>query len=333
MKWGLIGASTIASQFMINAIRSVDAGTVKWVMSGSQEHGERYAQDHAIDNATTELDQMLQDPQLDAVYISSTNEKHCAQAMSAIKAGKHVLCEKPLAITLDQAVTMVRAAKQAGVVFATNHHLRNAGTHLAIRDLVRSGRIGNLLSMRIFHAVSLPENLRGWRINNVQAGGGVIPDIIVHNADTARFHLDEDPAAVVAISGTSGLGDGVEDSVMTAWTMPSGVMVLAHASFTHQFAETGLEIYGTTGSIRAKGIMTQRPIGSISLTDAEGSHPVSYSDHELYTRAVRLFGEAVTGGGRPGADGVDGIKSLAVALAVREAANSGAKVSVDYGGY
>jgi 1,5-anhydro-D-fructose reductase (1,5-anhydro-D-mannitol-forming) len=66
--------------------------------------------------------------------------------MAAIAAGKHVLCEKPLAMTVRDAVTMVRAAKEAGIVFGTNHHLRNAGSHMAIRDLIADGRIGEVLS-------------------------------------------------------------------------------------------------------------------------------------------------------------------------------------------
>ena len=90
----------------------------------------------------------------------------------AIAASKHVLCEKPLAMTPAEAAEMVRAAEAAGVVFATNHHLRNAGAHLAIRDLIATGRIGRVLSLRVFHAVHLPPHLQGWRINNAGAGGG-----------------------------------------------------------------------------------------------------------------------------------------------------------------
>jgi 1,5-anhydro-D-fructose reductase (1,5-anhydro-D-mannitol-forming) len=219
------------------------------------------------------------------------------------------------------------------VVFATNHHLRNAGSHLAIQELISSGAIGDVLSVRVFHAVNLPESLRGWRINDKDAGGGVIADIIVHDADTVRFHLSEDPVDVVAMAAATGLGEGVEDSVMTIWRMPSGAMVQAHASFTHKFTETGIEIYGTEGTIRGPGIMTQRPAGTVELINSEGSHAVPFSDHGLYMRAVRKFEKSVSEGAKPAADGIDGIKSLAVALSVLEAAASGNTVSVDYAGY
>mgnify|MGYP000657489840 CR=1 FL=1 len=331
MRWGLIGASNIAANHMIGAIRGA-GGDIRSVLSASPERAESYAAAHGVPRGTADLETLLAEDDLDAVYISTTNEKHFAQAMAAIAAGKHVLCEKPLAMTVADAVTMVRAADEAGLVFATNHHLRNAGSHIAIRDAVQAGRIGEVLSVRVFHAVQLPAALQGWRIDNAGAGGGVIPDIVVHDADTVRFHLGEDPAEVVAMAGSSGMGRGVEDSVMSVWTMPSGAMVQAHESFTHAHAGTGIEIHATEGSIFAKGVMTQRPIGDVVLRSEAGEEALPFADHNLYARGLRLFVDAVRGEGRPAADGVDGVKSLAVAAAVAEAARTGRRTAVDYGG-
>lgn len=332
MKWGLIGASTIASEHVIEAIRAT-GGDIAGVLSGDSERGAAYAARHGIPASETDLAAFLATPGLDAVYISTTNEKHHPQAMAAIAARKHVLCEKPLAMTAGEAAEMVRAAEAAGVVFATNHHLRNAGAHLAIRDLIATGRIGRVLSVRVFHAVHLPPHLQGWRIDDAGAGGGVIPDITVHDADTVRFYLGEDPVEVVAMAGASGMGQGVEDSVMSVWSMPSGTMVQAHESFTHPFAGSGVEIHGTEGSIFGRGIMTQRPVGEVELVNEGGRHAVGFDRHNLYARSLGLFNEAAAVEGRPSADGVDGVKSLAVALAVRESARSGRAVRVDYEGF
>lgn len=331
MRWGLIGASNIAANHMIDAIRAA-GGEIASVLSSSADRAKTYAAEHAIPGGYSDLDALLADDSVGAVYISTTNEKHFAQAMAAIAAGKHVLCEKPLAMTVSDAVTMVQAAQAAGLVFATNHHLRNAGSHLTIRDLIREGRVGDVLSVRVAHAVYLPPVLHGWRIDNPGAGGGVIPDIVVHDADTVRFHLGEDPVDVVAIDGASGLGAGVEDSVMSVWSMPSGAMVQTHESFTHSYAQTGLEVHGTKGSIIARNVMTQRPVGEVILRSEAGEEAISFPDHDLYVRSLGLFNTAVQGQGRPSADGVDGVKSLAVAAAVAEAAKTGQRVAVDYGG-
>ncbi len=337
MVWGLIGASTIAAEHMIDAFRSQLNGEIRWVVSGSASHATAFAAQHNIPHSTTDLDTMLSDQAVDAVYISSTNEKHLPQAIAAIAAGKHVLCEKPLAMTIMDAVQMVAAAKSKGLVFATNHHLRNAGSHIAIRDLVANGKIGRVLSMRVYHAVHLPPHLQGWRINDASAGGGVIPDITVHDADTVRFHLGEDPLEVTAMAVNSGMGNGVEDSVMSVWAMPSGAQVFAHDSFTHAFAVSGMEIHGTEGSIFARNVMTQAPVGDIELVTKAGCQTINYSNHNLYGESVRRFIGAIKGSGtpaaigEPAATGEDGIKSLAIALAVREAAQTGSRTRVRYG--
>ena len=332
MNWVFVGASTIASQYVLNAVRVQTGNDVTWIVSGSASHGSDWAKLHNIPNATTDIAEALADDHTQAVYISSTNEKHFPQAMKAIAAGKHVLCEKPLAMTRAEAIEMVAAAEKANTVFATNHHLRCSGSHRKIRELVKSERIGKILSLRIFHAVHLPPHLQGWRINDPAAGGGVIPDITVHNADTARFILDEDPVDVVAQMTASGMGNGVEDSAMSVWSMPSGAMVFSHESFTHPFAGSGLEVHGTKGSIFAHDVMTQEPTGHIKLITQAGQEVIPFWSHSLYQQGLADFVGAVNGLGRPAADGVDGVKSLAVALAVRNAAKSGQRAKVIYDG-
>jgi 1,5-anhydro-D-fructose reductase (1,5-anhydro-D-mannitol-forming) len=130
----------------------------------------------------------------------------------------------------------------------------------------------------------------------------------------------------------SGMGQGVEDSAMSVWSMPSGAMVMSHESFTHPFAGNGLEVHGTEGSVFARGVMTQNPVGEVELVTASGREAIPFDNHDLYEQAVREFVDAVSGKGQPAATGWDGVKSLAVAFAVREAARRGERVTVNYGG-
>ncbi len=197
MNWGLIGASTIASQFMIDAIRAIDGNEVVAVFSSSDQRGEIYAEQHSIAKHTASLNDLLADLQIDAVYISTTNEKHKEQALAAIAAGKHVVCEKPLAMNVADAIEMVAAAANAGVTFATNHHLRNAGSHLKIKELIQSGAIGAVQSIRIFNPVHYLKTCQGGRIIIPPPGGGVTPATVVHNPDTVGFNLEKNqPPAV-----------------------------------------------------------------------------------------------------------------------------------------
>jgi 1,5-anhydro-D-fructose reductase (1,5-anhydro-D-mannitol-forming) len=329
VRWGLIGASTIAKQYMIAAIRNQPDGAVAAVMSSSPERAAAYARENGIEAAFSALPDLLA-ADIDAVYISTTNELHLEQALAAAKAGKHVLCEKPLALTTADARRIVDACKDAGVVMGTNHHLRNAGAHRAMREAIAAGRIGRPIAARVFHSVYLPETLQGWRITRPEAGGGVVLDITVHDADTLRFVLNDDPVEISAFTQAGGMaGGGLEDGAMCVWRFRSGVIAQSHEGFTTPFAGTGFEVHGTLGSLFAKDVMTQKPVGSVTLRTAQGEEELSFDREDLYTRSLRAFHAAIRGEGRPAATGEDGVWSLACAEAALESARTGRTVKIE----
>ena len=328
-RWALIGASTIAKEWVMPAIRAT-GGTIASVMSSNAERAQAYAQTHAIPVATTSIDEALDG--VDAVYISTTNELHYAQALATAKAKKHLLCEKPLALTLAEAREMVSACATAGVVMATNHHLRNAATHRAMRAAIKEGRIGKPLFARVFHAVYLPPHLQGWRIKDPSTGAGVVMDITVHDADTLRFVLDDEPQTVSAMVQHAGMGtDEIEDGVMGVVRFKSGVLAQFHDAFTTKYPKTGFEVHGTDGSLVGVDCMTQRPIGTVTLTDATGSHALPLDGENLYERSLKAFHAAMRGEGAPAASGVDGVRSMALAIAALESAKTGRVVAIEPG--
>ena len=271
------------------------------------------------------------DAAVDAVYISTTNEHHKRQCMAAAAAGKHVLCEKPLALSVADAREMVAACTTAGVVMGTNHHLRHAATHRKLRELVQSGAIGKPLFARVFHAVYLPAHLQGWRLHKASAGGGVVLDITCHDADTLRFILDAEPVEAVGLSQQASLATGeLEDGVMAVIRFDDGTLAQVHDAFTVKHAATGLELHGTEGSLFARDVMTQRPIGEITLRTSAGESSIGVEHQNLYQRALGAFGSAIRGEGRASASGEDGVRSLATALAVQEAARTGRRVAISY---
>jgi 1,5-anhydro-D-fructose reductase (1,5-anhydro-D-mannitol-forming) len=329
LRWGLIGASDIASTRMIPAMRRLDQEPVA-VLSSSSERAQAYAEANNIGAACTQLDALLDRQDIDAVYISTTNELHFEQALAASVAGKHVLCEKPLALSRLDAWEMVRACERAGVVLATNHHLPAAGTHRAIRQMVADGAIGEPLAVRVFHAVQLPDRLRGWRLSAPERGAGVILDITCHDAAAVRAILERAPLEATAIAARQGpWQSSVEDAVVTGLRFEGDVLVQTHDAFTVGYAATGLEVHGSEGSLVGSDVMTQDPIGSILLRDQRGERDIPASDRrDLYEVTLDAFATAVRGDGRPIVDGVDGARAVAVALAVKEAAETGSTVAI-----
>jgi 1,5-anhydro-D-fructose reductase (1,5-anhydro-D-mannitol-forming) len=329
VRWALIGASTIADEWMVDALRSQPDGEIATVVSGSAERAREFAEKHAIPSHSADLDAVLADPGITAVYISSTNEKHLPQVVAAAKAGKHVLCEKPLALTEDDAAQMIEACASHGVKLGTNHHLRCAATHRKMRELIRAGAVGTPLFVRVFHAVSLPPHLRGWRIERPDAGGGVILDISVHDIDTLRFLLDDEPVEVSAMTSAGTMSSaGLADGVMAIVRFRNGVLAQLHDAFTVPYAPTGLEIHGTAGSLFARDVMTQRPTGEITLRSAEGTREIEVEHRDLYRVAVAQFHRSIWEKQAPAATGIDGYRSLVAALSLVKSAEAGGHVTV-----
>jgi 1,5-anhydro-D-fructose reductase (1,5-anhydro-D-mannitol-forming) len=329
LRWGMIGASTIGREWMAPAIAAQSESEVVAVASADAERAAAYAAELGIPRVYGSAEELVADPEIDVVYVSSTNERHEPQVLAAAAAGKHVLCEKPLALTLESARRMVAACRAADVVMGTNHHLRNAAAHRTMRDLVADGAIGQPLAARVFHAVYLPPHLQGWRIERPEAGGGVILDITVHDADTLRFVLGDEVTEVTALTANQGMGKaGLEDAVMGVMRFHGGVLAQFHDAFTARHAVTGFEVHGTDGSLYGRDVMTQRPTGTVTLRRGNDEELIPIEHSNLYERSVARFNAAVRGEGEPAATGEDGVRSLAIALAVRESAESGRVVGV-----
>jgi 1,5-anhydro-D-fructose reductase (1,5-anhydro-D-mannitol-forming) len=322
--WGLVGASTIAREHMVKAIRAQTGHDVQAVCSSSMGRAKAFASDCQIAAAYDSLEAMLADPNVHAVYISTTNELHREQVIAAAAAGKHVLCEKPLALSEEDAIAMVQACRKAGVVMATNHHLRNAATHRKIRELIAQGAIGKPLFARVFHAVYLPPHLQGWRLDKPGAGGGVILDITVHDVDILRFTLNSEPIETVGMTQSASMAKaGLEDGVMAVLRFDNGMLVQLHDAFTVKHANTGIEYHGEAGSILGRNVMTQQPIGEVIFRNADGETVINIEHQNLYAQGVASFCSAMQGNGKPAATAEDGVRSLAGALAVVKACKTG----------
>lgn len=321
LRWALIGATTIAREWMVNAIRQND-GLIESVMSSDEARGRAFADEFGIPRSTTSLDDVLRD--VDAVYISTTNERHYAECIAAARAGRHVLCEKPLATSYADAAEMVEACRAAGVVMATNHHLRNAATHRAMRAVIESGALGRLLAGRIVHAGTLPIQMLGWRLKTKGAGAGALLDLLVHDTDLLRFLTGDEPEEVMAFAQNGGLAiEGIEDAAMSLIRFRSGFLAQTHDSFTTRAQETSCEIHGTDASLIARSNMAQAPAGTVVLRDKDGERQLELDPEDYYVRGTRAFVATIWGEGRPVATGEDGLRSLAVALAARRSAQSG----------
>ncbi len=329
MNWGLIGASNIAREWLTDAINAHPNCQVVSVLSNDADRGAEYASQLDLQSCHTDLTSFLSSNDLDAVYISTTNEKHHEQMLASASAGKHVLCEKPLALSAQDAQEMVDAAAAANVTFATNHHIRNMETIREIRRIVADGELGKIVSGRISFTVKLPEHLARWRMNDPSTGAGVMLDLTVHNVDTMRFLLGADPIRVTGFGGTAGGGpSGILDNTTTTWEFPGSVYITCLDSFLVPHGGTAVELHGTKGSILGQEVLWQQPQGEIEVKTEAGSRSISVDHKVPYLRTINDFVNAVNGKGKTSASGEDGLKSLKYTLAAQKAITTGQAVDL-----
>ena len=328
LRWALIGASDIAATKVLPAIRAVGDSAVV-VRSGSAEHAARWAGEHGVPDAVTDLHAAIEREDVDAVYVSSVNAQHREQVEAAAAAGKHVLAEKPLALSLADARAMVAACEAAGVVMATNHHLPASPTHRALKKAVREGAVGEVRAVRVHHAVQLPERLAGWRVDDPE-GGGVVLDVTVHDAAAVAAILGTGAESVLAV-GLNQDNDpgGPFDAVMTSIEWAGEVLVQTHDAYNNPHLPTSLHVLGTEGALVAEDCNTGEPVGSVALWRDHKVEPVELGPRDdLYEVTVRAFGAAVAGDGEVIVSGPDGVRSLAVSLAALESLRTGARAEV-----
>ncbi len=326
IRWGLAGASDIAATRIVPVMRGL-GHQVTAVGDPTPDWAAAYAARNDIP-VSGRVEDIVAREDVDAVYVSTRNEFHTEHTLLAARAGKHVLCEKPLALSVEDAQEMIAACGEAGVILGTNHHLPGSGAHRAIRELVAGGAVGRLLAVRVFHAVMLPQRLQGWRLGS-KPGGGVALDITCHDAAVLNPLLGAVPVEVVALASNQGPWEAVaEDALMSTMRYADGALVQTHDAFTVQHAPTGMHVIGSEGAIFATGVMTQEPVRSFVLRDPAGEREMEVADlRDCYEIGVGGFAAAILGAAaQPVVTGLDGLRAVQVALAVRKAAETGQRV-------
>ena len=331
LSWGLIGASDIAARWVLPAIRA-GRDSVEFVYSSTAAWGAEYAAANGIPHATGDFARACEWPDVDAVFISSVNERHASQTIAAAAAGKHVLCEKPMALTVADGRAMIDAAERHGVVLAINHHLPGAATLRTIQRLVSSGSLGTLLAVRLGFTIMISERPPAWRLHD-QVGGGAVLDLTTHSVSVAQAILGCTATEASAIAVRQGPwatpGDGGPLDAVMAVLRFGDVPVQTHDAYTVAHCPTTVEVIGAEASVRGIGVLAQEPSGELWRTaDGETSEIAVPDRRDLYEIVFDGFRSAIAGTGRPTVDGAAGLSALAGALAVAESAKTGQTVTV-----
>ena len=325
LRWGVLSTAAIARTKVIPGLRRSVRGEVVAIASRDAVLAGRVASQLDIPTAHGSYEALLADPTVDAVYIPLPNHLHAEWTIAAVRAGKHVLCEKPLATTSADAERMVAAADGAGVLLMEAFMYRHHPSWVAARRLVAEGRIGRLVAVHSWFSYfnEDPTNIR----NLLEAGGGALLDIGCYCVNLSRMLFAGEP---VGVQGSVRRDPLNGTDVVTAAVLDFADGIASFGCSTRAEDDQRVDIYGTTGRISIEipfNIPPDRPT-RIFVT-AGGDPPVAPNTETLtfapadpYAAEADRFAEAVLDGRAVPVPPTDAIANLRVIESIFDAANT-----------
>mgnify|MGYP005837091721 CR=1 FL=1 len=309
LRWAVIGCGDIANKRVAPAMVEDPGSELVAFFSNTLTRAEELRDRFGARKACNDLDALLGDSEVEAVYIASPQQRHCEETIRAAAAGKHVLCEKPMAVTLDECQQMVRACADAGVALAVAYYRRWYPKARKLKELIEKGAIGQPLSARIFIAGRYdpaPDDWKHWRVE-AQAGGGAMMDVGSHRLDIVCYLLGS-PLSVAGLTGRLAMTYESPDTESLLCEMESGAHVLAQASWATAIGPDEMEIHGTQGSLIATPFDGKPEI----ILRGQGEDQViavAPPAANMHLPLIASFAARVCAGQPPEFDGTDGMQA------------------------
>ena len=342
IRWAVMGAGGIARRRTIPE-GILPAANAELVAVYAPHTGRKVAAEFGV--ACAETEQSLLDFDFDALYIASPVNCHARQAIAAAAAGKHVLCEKPLALDVADAERMLAACDRAGVVFGVGLMMRFHPHHQRAAEIVRNGDIGVPVYAQAQLSCWYPPLPNAWRQDPLQGGGGAVPDLATHCIDILEMILGEQVKSVSCQLARRVHSYPVEDTAVLLLEFVSGTLATVDCLFNvpDQSVRNRFEVYGSQGSLLAEGTLGQSQSGAMqwfqtpceSTYDAQQgrlSDPLDellpLAPGNLYRSQIEEFGAAIDEQRQPLAAGRQGVWIQRVLATCQQAAAEGRTLEI-----
>ena len=338
--WGIIGIGSHADLKIAPAMQLADDANLVAVYSRDQARADAFAESHGADAAYSDLDALLADSRVDAVFVASPNYLHAQQTIRAAAAGKHVLAEKPMATTVSDAAAMVDACRDHGVRLGLGFELRFHPAHLWAKRLIDNGDLGRI---RLAHAQwgrgnrGEPEHRpriglrQWWETPELIGDASVLVGLGVHVFDLMRFLLREEVVEVVAMTDGQTTRQPLEHIATIALRMTSGTIAQVMCGRMLPDTQNDLALYGSDGRIATKETIWEARLGRMEVVSATNNDSASWDYDYLANFVAELndFRDALQNDRQPVAIGEDGLHAAEITAAAIESAKTGRTVKVE----
>lgn len=308
VKWGVLGAGGIADRRTLPGMMDCKNAELVAVMEVDPANAERLREKYGAKYAYTTAEELIANPEVEAVYIASPINFHKSQIFAAAKAGKHILCEKPIALTVAECEEIEDFCKNYDILTATGFMMRFHAYHQEIKKLIREGAVGDLVTARAQFTCWYPEIEGAWRQKKALSGGGALMDLGVHCIDLIEYLSGQKAVKTAAFCNTKTFSYDVEDTASVILKLDGGLTAYVDTNFNipDEAAVCRLEFYGTKGSIFAEGTLGQVEAGEVRIITSDqsdydaaqnrGSAVVISLDCELgnmYTKEIDAFSDSI----------------------------------------
>ena len=325
VRWGILSTAAIGVRKVIPGMQKGELCDIAAIASRDLRKAEEIAQQLGIRKSYGSYEELLADPQIDAIYNPLPNQMHVHWSIKAAEAGKHVLCEKPVSLTVAEAATLLDAQRRTGVKIGEAFMVRTHPQWLRALEIVVSGRIGELRSIQGFFSYfnTDPQNIR----NMPEAGGGALMDIGCYPINISRFLFGEEPVRVFGVAE--------RDRVMKIDRLTSGILDFPSGQSiftcsTQLVPYQRIQIFGTKGRIEVEipfNAPNDRPC-RILIDDGRdvfggGITMEAVPVCDQYTIQGNAFSRAILEGTEVPVPIGDAVKNMAVIEAIFRSAGSG----------
>jgi len=336
--WAIVSTGRHPDQKMAPAINAAAGSAIAAVVSRDEGRAREFAAKHSAAIPYDNFDAMLRDDAVDAVYIASPNALHAEQAVKAARAGKHVLVEKPMALTVADCQRMIDACDEAGVRLGVGFHLRTHPGHLRLRELVADGGLGTVTLAEANWGrgtrgqITPParSGLQAWWDDPALIGAGAFMATGVHCVDLLRFVLGREAIEVSATTDATPDRPLEEMVALTLRFEDGSIGRVLTGRRTPDYAHSDMQVYGSLGGGGVLGSLDTIQTGTLEVRTNELTEDASYENDGivLYTRQVDAFNEAVAAGTEPIATGLDGLRTAEITVAMLESARTGRRIDL-----
>jgi D-xylose 1-dehydrogenase (NADP+, D-xylono-1,5-lactone-forming) len=332
MRWGVISTGHIARVF-VEGLGPSESEQVVAVASRERARAEEFASELGIAHGYGSYAELLADPEVEAVYVATPNSRHAEDSIAAARAGKHVLCEKPIGVGAAEAAEMFAIAREAGVWLMEAFMYRFHPRTLKVRELIEAGTIGEVQLVRASFGFNLtdPSNVR----LSADLAGGALMDVGCYCVNFARMALGERPVRATAAARWA--PSGVDKTLAGTLEYPSGALAQIACSLATSFNQTA-EVIGSDGVIEVEQAFNLKPPRSGRMRvqrgrDSNNVEELTFEPVNQYRAEAEGFARLVAGGhqqnGLPEMPLADSLDNMATIEALLRSARSGQPVEVE----